>query len=291
VLGCSSPILRKEVGGGAQPWKSKPRRPFAALVTSLGNFPIDGETSMSDSTNTPFPAVREGVIGAGLVQTADARELHACLGVGRDFTTWIKKRIAQYGFAEHVDYVVIDSPNRGDQSGRGGDRRSVEYHLTLDMAKELAMVENNERGRATRRYFIEVEKRAHEAAAIDMNALGGMVKRIVARQLSEVVPALVREQVATGHNAVIQGVSAGQVIEMAGVTARKGLRGLPRWVSSRLYRFHATKGVVVRLASLGSRQAYVFDPMVSREWLMEGGKAEIEQKVAERRGQGVLRLV
>ncbi|AWN47127.1 hypothetical protein DK419_13070 [Methylobacterium terrae] len=244
---------------------------------------------MSDSTNTPFPAVREGLIGAGLVQTADARDLHACLGVGRDFTTWIKKRIAQYGFVENVDYVIVEAAPPNGGAGNRGAR--TEYHLTLDTAKELAMVENNERGRATRRYFIEVEKRAHEAAAIDMNALGGMVKRIVARQISEVVPALVREQVATGHNAVIQGVSAGQVIEMAGVTARKGLRGLPRWVSSRLYRFHATKGVVVRLASLGSRQAYVFDPMVSREWLMEGGKAEIEQKVAERRGQGVLRLV
>lgn len=247
---------------------------------------------MSDSTNTPFPVVREGVIGAGLVQTADARELHACLGVGRDFTNWIKGRIAQYGFVENVDYVRVEdlsSPNPASAKARAQVR--TEYHLTLDTAKELAMVENNDRGRATRRYFIEVEKRAHESAAINMNALGGMVKRIVARQLSEVVPALVREQVATGHNAVIQGVSAGQVIEMAGVTARKGLRGLPRWVSSRLYRFHATKGVVVRLASLGSRQAYVFDPMVSREWLMEGGKAEIEQKVAERRGQGVLRLV
>lgn len=247
---------------------------------------------MSDKADTPFPAVREGVIGAGLVQTTDARELHQSLGVGRDFTTWVEGRIKQYGFTENVDYVTtagLISPVSGSSKARV--RATKEYHLTLDMAKELAMVENNERGRATRRYFIEVEKRAHEIGAIDMNAIGGMVKRIVARQLSEIVPALVREQVATGHNAVIQGVSAGQVIEMAGVTARKGLRGLPRWVSSRLYRFHAAKGVVVRLARLGSRSAYVFDPVVSREWLMDGGQAEIEQKVAERRGQGSLRLV
>jgi phage anti-repressor protein len=42
-------------------------------------------------------------------------------------------------------------------SGRGGDRRSVTYHITLDMAKELAMVDRNEMGRLARQYFIQCE--------------------------------------------------------------------------------------------------------------------------------------
>lgn len=63
------------------------------------------------------------------------------------------------------------------------------------------------------------------------------------------------------------------------------------WVSHRLRRFHAQKGAVVRMASLGSSQAYVFDPLVARQWLDDGGRAEIEQKAAEKRGQGKLRLV
>jgi len=58
-------------------------------------------------------------------QTVSARELHTALGVGRDFSTWIKDRIEKYGFVEGRDYYVIDSPDLGNQTGRGGDRRSI----------------------------------------------------------------------------------------------------------------------------------------------------------------------
>lgn len=93
------------------------------------------------------------------VNTINARELHDFLEIGRDFSNWIKDRIDQYEFAESRDFVVFDSPNLANQNGRGGDRRSKEYHLTLDMAKELSMVERNEKGREARRYFIDCENR------------------------------------------------------------------------------------------------------------------------------------
>lgn len=114
-----------------------------------------------------FPAIRPRAVGDGLVQTVNARELHAYLNVGRDFSNWIKARLAKFGLALGVDYVaeqIFGSPDPANQSGRGGDRRSVEYYLTLDTAKELAMVENNDRGRAVRRYFIECERRLQKAA-------------------------------------------------------------------------------------------------------------------------------
>ncbi|MFT1618248.1 antA/AntB antirepressor family protein [Enterobacter kobei] len=90
----------------------------------------------------------------------DARDLHAFLSVGKIFAAWIKDRIADYGFIENQDYVLLS--NTGKQnSGRGGHNRK-DYHLTLDTAKELAMVERNEKGRQIRRYFIECEKRLRE---------------------------------------------------------------------------------------------------------------------------------
>ena len=97
----------------------------------------------------------QAIIGGATVQAADARDLHAYLEVGRDFTNWIKARIKQYGFEEGRDFVtdarspILASGNRG---------AATDYLVILDMAKELAMVERNDRGKEARRYFIECER-------------------------------------------------------------------------------------------------------------------------------------
>ena len=79
--------------------------------------------------------------------------------MGRDFSTWINERIEQYDFEEGRDFVSeqgLSSPNLGNAKSRA--QRTTEYHLTLDMAKELSMVERTPRGREARRYFIECER-------------------------------------------------------------------------------------------------------------------------------------
>lgn len=86
----------------------------------------------------------------------DARNLHKFLGVGKHFSSWISERIAEYGFVENQDYVIASQIR--EAKARGGHNRK-DYHLTLDTAKELAMVERNDKGRQVRRYFIDCEKR------------------------------------------------------------------------------------------------------------------------------------
>jgi putative phage anti-repressor protein len=101
------------------------------------------------------------------VQLVDARELHQRLQTRRDFSNWIKGRIQEYGFIENEDYFIENqrSPKLASQvSTHGGFRHRIDYHLTVNMAKELAMVERNEWGRKIRRYFIEMEKLAREFA-------------------------------------------------------------------------------------------------------------------------------
>ncbi|CSO08094.1 phage anti-repressor protein AntB [Shigella sonnei] len=101
--------------------------------------------------------VFNGTIDNETALLCNARDLHAFLGVKKVFAAWITNRISEYEFIENQDYILLS--NLGKQtSGRGGHNRK-DYHLTLDTAKELAMVERNEKGRQIRRYFIECEKK------------------------------------------------------------------------------------------------------------------------------------
>lgn len=89
----------------------------------------------------------------------DARELHAFLGSKQEFPAWIKSRIEKYGFIDGQDYTTFDKIiKRGNRSGAS---KRMEYALTLDMSKEVCMVENNDKGRQARLYFIAKEKEAN----------------------------------------------------------------------------------------------------------------------------------
>ncbi|MDR1084936.1 MAG: antA/AntB antirepressor family protein [Deltaproteobacteria bacterium] len=111
-------------------------------------------------TQELIPIIRTEVNGE-TQQTVDARALHAYLEVGTRFDIWIERRIEHYGFTENIDFVVMI---KNDHNPQGGPP-SKEYHLTMDMAKELAMVENNPQGRQARLYFIECERRAKALTA------------------------------------------------------------------------------------------------------------------------------
>lgn len=90
----------------------------------------------------------------------NARELHGFLESGRQFANWIQDRIEKYGFTDGEDYTSFNEIVKREN---GGGSTRTEYLLTLDTAKEIAMVENNEKGRQVRKYFIECERRLHEA--------------------------------------------------------------------------------------------------------------------------------
>ena len=88
-------------------------------------------------------------ISGETVQTCNARDLWEFVESKQDFSTWIKGRIEKYGFVEGEDFTVhkfVDSGSRGQQT--------IDYHLTIETGKELAMVENNVKGRQVRRYSL-----------------------------------------------------------------------------------------------------------------------------------------
>ncbi|WP_292325759.1 antA/AntB antirepressor family protein [Mesorhizobium sp.] len=112
-----------------------------------------------------FPAITVGSIGAAAVQTVNARDLHAFLNSRKVFGAWINDRIEQYGFIENADFVVFSQTGNNPQGGRP----MKEYALSIDMAKQLSMVERNEQGQRARLYFLECERRAKAPSSVDLN--------------------------------------------------------------------------------------------------------------------------
>lgn len=108
-----------------------------------------------------FTLVNRPVAGQAQ-QTVNARELHAFLEVQTRFNDWIKNRVDEYGFIENQDFIAFT-----ENLVNGG--RRIEYALSLDMAKELSMVERNAQGKQARQYFIDCEKRLSGCLKVDFN--------------------------------------------------------------------------------------------------------------------------
>ena len=93
------------------------------------------------------------------VQTVNARDLHAFLESKRKFSDWIKAKLDRLRLQENKDFCtasqICDTAN-------GGYTERLEYFITLDTAKHIAMMENTDRGFEVRDYFIECEKKLRE---------------------------------------------------------------------------------------------------------------------------------
>ncbi len=108
--------------------------------------------------NQELIRVFTGTISGASAQLVNGRELHKFLESKQQFSHWMQDRINDYKFMQDIDFIVKDNYIY-DETAFGGKRKIVDYHLTIDMAKEISMVERNEKGREARRYFIECEKR------------------------------------------------------------------------------------------------------------------------------------
>lgn len=96
----------------------------------------------------------------------DGRELHSVLESKQDFSTWVKKRLAECDATENTDYELLH--NSVEQVS--GTKYRIDYIIKLDTAKEMAMLERNEIGKRVRKHFIEIEKR-YKQQAIDRTQL------------------------------------------------------------------------------------------------------------------------
>lgn len=84
--------------------------------------------------------------------TVSARELHEGLEIGTKFVTWFE-RMCEYGFSEGNEFF----PKLGKTSEQGG-RPSTDYEISIDMAKQICMIQRTDKGKQYRQYFIDLEK-------------------------------------------------------------------------------------------------------------------------------------
>ena len=103
------------------------------------------------------------LVGNEQVPTVSARALHRWLGNRLEFAHWIEALIAQFGFVQDVDFTIAKI---GERESFALDQlpSDTDYRLTLDMAKELSIIERNQKGRQARQYFIAGEQRLKASA-------------------------------------------------------------------------------------------------------------------------------
>ena len=122
--------------------------------------------------------------------TLSARELHEFLEVKTSFKDWFP-RMCEYGFNESQDFNPLKNEQVRLEGNRQVKRTVQDYEITLDMAKEIAMIQRSDKGKEVRQYFLELERRWNSPEAVMNRALEYSRKQVKA--LMEEKQGLIKE--------------------------------------------------------------------------------------------------
>ena len=102
--------------------------------------------------------------------TVSGRELHAALMIETPYHKWFP-RMCEYGFAEGIDFNLDKNVRVQIEGKRSVSREVIDHRITIDMAKELCMIQRSEIGKRCREYFLEIEKKWNSPEAVLARAL------------------------------------------------------------------------------------------------------------------------
>lgn len=139
--------------------------------------------------------------------TLSARELYKELNIAGRFSRWFEQ-MSEYGFEENVDYTSVQNCTEVQNNGGIQVRELQDYQITLDMAKEIAMLQRNEKGKEIRRKLIELEKAWNSPEKVMARALDIAHKTIANLQIEneEMKPkAIFADAVATSDTSILIG--------------------------------------------------------------------------------------
>ena len=130
--------------------------------------------------------------------TVSARELHDFLEVGADFRHWFP-RMCEYGFEEGKDFRTFLTES-------SGGRPAHDAEITIDMAKELCMLQRNDKGKQARQYFLQLERDWNSPEKVMARALQIAHKRIhtLSEKIEQDAPkVLFADSVAASHTSIL----------------------------------------------------------------------------------------
>lgn len=103
------------------------------------------------------------------MRTVSGRELHKVLNVRTQYSMWFD-RMREYGFIENTDFFTV-TKNVYREDGRPMPQKQIDHNLTIDMAKELCMIQRTEIGNRCRKYFLNLERQWNSPDAVMARAL------------------------------------------------------------------------------------------------------------------------
>lgn len=219
-----------------------PQKSGAVITATYGQDRIDYLVTLdtakhicmierNDENTNPIIDIVKSKIGDEEVNSVNLRDVHAYLEVGKDFSAWAKDKLD--GFQEGEDFLILQVFPKNGENLKGG-RPSKEYVVTVDVAKEICMLQKNAKGRELRKYFIDCEKKLHatpqlpdfndpvasarawaDAKEAEQKALA--LNREQAKQLAEAQPHVERSERFMAHGKAIS------IGEFAKVYNYKGL--------------------------------------------------------------------
>lgn len=214
--------------------------------------------------------------------TLSARELHKELNIAGRFSRWFEQ-MSEYGFEENVDYTSVQNCTEVQNNGGIQVRELQDYRITLDMAKEIAMLQRNEKGKQIRKKLIELEKAWNSPEKVMARALDIAHKTIANLQIEneEMKPkALFADTVSASDNSILVGQEA-KLISQSG--CKMGQNRFFAWLRENGYL--CSKGENYNMPTQKSREMDLIEIKIRTVTNPDGSVRETKTPVITGKGQ------
>lgn len=211
--------------------------------------------------------------------TLSARELHKELNIAGRFSRWFEQ-MSEYGFEENVDFTSVQNCT---VVNNGATRELQDYQITLDMAKEIAMLQRNEKGKQIRKKLIELEKAWNSPEKVMARALDIAHKTIANLQIEneEMKPkALFADTVAASDSSILVGQEA-KLISQSG--CKMGQNRFFAWLRENGYL--CSKGENYNMPTQKSREMDLIEIKIRTVTNPDGSVRETKTPVITGKGQ------